>query len=567
MDIGIVGSGPAADAFRGACTDIDAGVREAPPERLGDVDLGAVIAPAGADAFVAANAAADRWIAVEIGGLGGHALSIDAGVTVFDRTAGSGCYDCLRRRVASNSRETEGRPSGDRSAVRFAGAIAGREAVRLFAGADRGGTIVEVPGPDREFLPVQGCDCGPSRDRTAALDHESATLDDALARAERALDDRVGALSEVGERESFPVPYYLAATADTSAFSDARAAEYAAGVDPNWDRAFMKALGEGLERYAAGIYRAREFTTAPERTRANAVSPGRFVRPDDYRTPDPAEPIHWVESRDLLAGESVALPAEFVHYPPPTERYKPPITTGLGLGNSGVEAVLSGLYEVVERDAAMLAWYSTFEPLELSVDDDGFAELCKRARAEGLSVTPLLLTQDVDVPVVAAAVHREGDWPRFAVGSDAALDPVAAARGALAEALQNWMELRTMGPEQAVEEEGAIGEYADFPAAARSFVDAAGAVPAESAGPETVPEGEAELDALLDRAADAGLDAYAARVTTRDIERLGFEAYRALVPTAQPLFTGEPFFGDRARDVPRELGFEPELDRSYHPFP
>jgi ribosomal protein S12 methylthiotransferase accessory factor len=82
----------------------------------------------------------------------------------------------------------------------------------------------------------------------------------------------------------------------------------------------------------------------------------------------------------------------------------------------------------------------------------------------------------------------------------------------------------------------------------------------------TVP-GSEELDALLDRVAEAGLDAYAARVTTRDAAALGFEVVRTLVPSAQPLFVGEPYFGERARSVPRELGFEPRLDRARHPFP
>jgi ribosomal protein S12 methylthiotransferase accessory factor len=48
---------------------------------------------------------------------------------------------------------------------------------------------------------------------------------------------------------------------------------------------------------------------------------------------------------------------------------------------------------------------------------------------------------------------------------------------------------------------------------------------------------------------------------------MGFEAVRVLVPGAQPLFTGEPFFGDRARDVPRSMGFEPDLEKADHPFP
>jgi ribosomal protein S12 methylthiotransferase accessory factor len=129
------------------------------------------------------------------------------------------------------------------------------------------------------------------------------------------------------------------------------------------------------------------------------------------------------------------------------------------------------------------------------------------------------------------------------------------------------MELRAMGPETAREEEAAIGEYASFPRAAREYVTTEASVPAADVGPAPVPTGEAELEALVGRVTDAGLDPYASRLTPPDVERLGFEAVRVLVPSAQPLFTGEPFFGERARTVPESLGYEPRLDREYHPFP
>jgi ribosomal protein S12 methylthiotransferase accessory factor len=129
------------------------------------------------------------------------------------------------------------------------------------------------------------------------------------------------------------------------------------------------------------------------------------------------------------------------------------------------------------------------------------------------------------------------------------------------------MELRSMGPEQAAEEKAAIGEYASFPAVAQRFVEIDATVPAGSVGPDPLPEGEAELDAVVDRVVDAGLDAYAARITTPDVASLGFEAVRVLIPETQPLFTGEPFFAERAETVPRDLGFEPRLDREYHPYP
>ncbi|AUV82388.1 bacteriocin biosynthesis protein SagD [Salinigranum rubrum] len=567
MNVGLVGTGPAADAARAAFEDIDATVTT-DADALSGTDLTVVVAPAGAEQFTRADDVCDRLVACEVGGVGGHALEgVDAAVSVF--TPDSARFSDLSLRVASTVDDSDSRPTGDRSAVRFAGAVAGRRAVRLLAGEPIGGTVVEIPGAERRFLPVPDG----SRDRTLDRSWRSVPLDDALDRAERAMDDRVGLLTQVGERESFPIPYYLAGTADTTTYSDARAAAFAAGADPDWDRAFMKALGEGLERYCAGVYRYSEFVVAPETNRARPVSPARFARPDGYRQVDREERIAWVEGEHLATGEQVSLPAEFVHYPPPDERHKPAITTGLGLGNSGAEALLSGLYEVVERDATMLAWYSTFDPLGLDVDDDRFETLVKRARAEELDVTPLLVTQDVDVPVVAVAVHRDPEresdeaWPRFAMGSGADLDPVAAARSALAEALQNWMELRSMGPERAADEKAAIGDYAEFPSHARRFVECDATVPAASVGPDPLPEGEAELAAAVDRVTDAGLDAYAARTTTRDVAELGFEAVRVLIPEAQPLFTGEPFFTERAETVPEELGFEPRLDREYHPYP
>ena len=260
------------------------------------------------------------------------------------------------------------------------------------------------------------------------------------------------------------------------------------------------------------------------------------------------------------------LPAEFVTFPPPERRHGPSITTGLGLGSSGAEALCSGLYEVVERDAAMLSWYSSFEPLRLAVDAEPFATLAARARSEDLTVRAALITQDVDVPVVAVGVGR-GEWPELALGSAANFDPEAAAGAALAEALQNWMELRAMGPEEADGAGGAVGRYATTPGDAAAFFDVDARIPAASAGPGTAPEGEDELELLLERVEDAGLDAYAARLTPRDVDALGFEAVRVLVPDAQPLFTDEPYFGERARTVPEELGFDADLDREFHPYP
>jgi len=572
MTVGVVGEGPAARAVAIALEDVGTEPATVRPDDVGAVDLVVVIGRVGAAEFEETNAAASAsgtpWLAVELGGVSGHGVpDIEASVAGFG--PGTGCYGCLAGRVAANFEEEGERTQPDATTARFAGAIAGREAARLVDGRESAllGSVVEVPHAERRFLPLPGCDCAGERDRSLSLHHEPRDLETALAHAEHALDARVGVVREVGETESFPVPYYLAQLCDTSGFSDVAATDRAAAAAVDWNDAFMKALGEALERYSAGVYRDDALVRGTPEEVTDAVAPDRFVTAPWFDTPTSDDELAWVPGVDLRGGETY-LPATFVQFPPPETRYRPSVTTGLGLGNSTAEAVLSGLYEVVERDAAMLAWYSTYEPLELAVDDDGYETLVQRVRAESLETTALLLTQDVDVPVVGVAVHREGgDWPRFATGMNADLDPAAAALGALEEALQNWTELRGMGPDAAAGESGAVGHYADHPPEAAAFVSAESTIPATSVGPDSVPNGTAELDAVLERLADAGLDGYAARLTPRDVDRLGFEAVRALVPTAQPLFTGEPYFGERAESVPRDLGFEPRLDRDHHPFP
>jgi ribosomal protein S12 methylthiotransferase accessory factor len=584
MSVGLVGTGPAIEGIEAMLAGEEIPTDRIEPEAMDQPDLAVVVGEVGTSAFDAANEAAlsasSEWIGVELGGIGGRALpDVEAAIGGYGLDAA--CFECLRARVAANAGGTErngedANADGDDASTtldgataRLAGAIAGHEALRTLAGASVGG-LVELPYTERRLLAVPGCRCDDEgRERFGALDRrdDERSLEEALARAERALDPRLGIVGSVGEATSFPTPYYLAALGDTSSFSYARATPQAAGVAAEWNAAFMKAIGEAIERYCAGVYRAGELPNARAGDLNRAILPSRFVRParnggDGANTEGV---IRWVRGEELATGSEVFLPAAFTLFPPPEERFRPAITTGLGLGTSGVAALLSGLYETIERDATMLGWYSTYEPLGLDVESKQFETLRRRARAEGLSVRALLVTQDVDVPVAAVAVHREGEWPRFAVGSDADLDAARAAESALAEALQNWIELREMGAGNAASAEGSIARYAEFPPAAREFVDVERTIPAASVG--TGESGTAELEAVLDRLAEADLDSYGTRLTTRDVEELGFEAVRVLVPAAQPLFIGEPFFGERARTIPGSLGFEPRLDREPHPYP
>jgi ribosomal protein S12 methylthiotransferase accessory factor len=567
MPVLLIGEGPAVESAATVLEDADVAITRGSLSELPGADLAIVAGLAGRDGFGTANRLAAEsdtpWIAVELGGVGGVPVeSVSATVTALSPDAV--CHDCLSARVAAGDPDAAPAASANRPDAHLAGSYAGSMALRALAGGEIAGQVIEVPHAERTVLPVPHCEHGSEPDHAVSLDVTDRSLEDALERAERAVDGRVGIVRQVGEQNSFPLPYYMAAIAETAEYSDASAPDHAAGVAATWDEAFMKALGEALERYSGAIYRTAEM----ERRAPSTLDPSvtEYVSVTEAQIDAVDETIPVVEGQNLHESTAVTLPADLVFHPAPEGRLGRQITTGLGLGSGGVQAVRSGLYETIERDATMLAWYSTFEALSLEVTDPTFETMADRARGSGLSVTPLLVTQDVDVPVVAVAVHRE-TYPKLALGSAADLDAEAAAVDALAEALQNWMELRDIGPEAAVEAEGEIGRYAREPGPATDLLDPTDSVPAAAVGPESVPDGRAELEAVLERLDDAGLEAVAADVTPRDVDSLGFTAVRVLTPGAQPLFVGEPVFGERAETVPSELGFESRLDRAYHPFP
>jgi ribosomal protein S12 methylthiotransferase accessory factor len=562
----VVGSGRAAESLVDALSEQTASIVRSDEPTSSAVDLSVVVAQTGADVFAAANDCIQGtdipWVTVELGGIGGIEC-VSGAVAGF--SSESGCYHCLRERVRANR---ESKPQAvetlTNSSHHLLGAIAGRRIDTVLSGsAPLAGTVVELPYTERRLLPIPGCSCTDTRSWT--LTHEDTTHDsEAVERAEAGIDERLGIVQEIGEIESFPAPYYLASVASTERFSDVTAPQKAAGVAGDWDTAFMKALGESYERYAAGVYRTDTLVTGPPDAVERAIEPKAFVRPESWETP---ETCVWIPAENLQTGSRVHLPADTVLYPPPSETTRPATTTGLGLGSTESDALLSGIYEVIERDATMCAWYSTYEPLAISVDGvERFETLRRRATADGLTVQALLLTADIDVPVIAVAVTRD-DWPRVALGSSARLNSAEAATGALSEALQNWMELRAMGRKQAADADGAIGRYAASPRSISSFVETDATVPLSDVGPDTVPSGRQELSMVIERLSAAGLDPFATRLTPPDVSQMGFETVRVVCPTAQPLFFDDSYFGNRAQEVPAEMGFQFRPDHNHHPFP
>jgi ribosomal protein S12 methylthiotransferase accessory factor len=161
-------------------------------------------------------------------------------------------------------------------------------------------------------------------------------------------------------------------------------------------------------------------------------------------------PLHWFLGWDLITQSEVPVPAATIGM----SRSKALLTSvgsfqitsnGLGAGNSFLEAIAAGLYEVVERDAIACSFYASIlrnRPMPVVPDTmlreyalvAHVLECCDRAQ---MKVSVYDCTIDTKIPTYSAFVYDSTDRGVGVVkGTGTHLDPEVAILRAITEALQ-----------------------------------------------------------------------------------------------------------------------------------
>ncbi|MGW6864605.1 YcaO-like family protein [Streptomyces sp. NPDC054901] len=233
----------------------------------------------------------------------------------------------------------------------------------------------------------------------------------------------------------------------------------------SWDgpeRARLGSEGEAVERYCGA--RAPEpsrmlYASHRELLRRGVPaldprdlvlhSPRQYARPGfPFRPFLPDSPAHWVEGRSAADDRPVHVPAFLVYaawqrmpHLAPEPLYAFPALGGIASGPSPDFALLSGLEEVVERDAAAV-WWANAHPLPALPLTDRLRPLTRGA-PRGFEVRLVRVDNEFGVPVVAAGV-RSTDEGWLTYGSAAKADPADAAAKALAEAYSLQLTCRSL---------------------------------------------------------------------------------------------------------------------------
>ena len=186
------------------------------------------------------------------------------------------------------------------------------------------------------------------------------------------------------------------------------------------EQARSAAIGEGVERYCCSVFDPSDLIcgSVAQLSRDNEIfGPSDFAmfHPDQPgRFPAPSEDtqVAWTWGWSLVRQRPILVPASLVYMPYfPCFREQgeqvagPAVSTGLACARSLEEAVLKGLYELVERDAFMIAWLNRLPFPRVDIESNPSLRRLyqERLRRDGLRYVVVHITTDIPLPVFSAS--------------------------------------------------------------------------------------------------------------------------------------------------------------------
>ncbi|WP_437673959.1 YcaO-like family protein [Sorangium sp. So ce131] len=324
----------------------------------------------------------------------------------------------------------------------------------------------------------------------------------------------------------------------------------------------VRSLCEAIERYCSVMYPTAGVRFASRRELGGeAIDLGRLprasarekarARPFDLpREPGEDDKLAWVRGYSLTraAPRWIPLTAAYMGLPlPVSEHVILPISTGFAAGGDLESAILSGLFEVIERDSLALFWLHQLPMPRLSDPaalGPGVEELVERAARAGITSHLFDWTTDVGVPVVGVVQTTERGAPHVVAMGACRATAAAAAQRVLEEAGSLRVGLAYAGravsrasfdeePARPPEDFGLLYAGEDGPA---RFAFATEGAPARSAPPPPLcPDGGDALRAIVRRLADLDMEVLVVDVTQPEIRDFGIVVVKVVVPELMPI--------------------------------
>ncbi|NLL01190.1 MAG: hypothetical protein GX271_11100 [Clostridiales bacterium] len=416
-----------------------------------------------------------------------------------------------------------------------------------------------------------------------------------------AVDEKLGIITEVRTEslKSLGVDIYVAVstTTDYTIYGNSLFAQSNSGAGFDPISASCSAVGESLERLAAGSYSPDDIILARSKEiQEDKVKLNDFVMFSDeqycdrsfpYKKLDENVRIRWSKAKNLCTGQQEYIPLSFIKLPyrvtESEERITPAISTGLALGKTSKQAILSGFYEVIERDAFALSWFLKLAP-NRRLDIKNYIEDNKTMISEKYICNAYDISIQNLLNTVVVTIHDE-ETKHFMIGAATRFTISEAIKKAFLEAAQGItyinMLVRNYKNDNLIEEFNKIDSfqkhaafYSIYPEMRKKvgyfldedyrFTERCNSNFNEALSEDMTDDDK--IDVIVEMIKNINKDVYYVDITTYEIANLGASAARIIVPGMQPLH-GTHRYRFLSNKRLMEIGEEKVINNFPHPFP
>ncbi|RLK59471.1 TOMM precursor leader peptide-binding protein [Actinokineospora cianjurensis] len=393
------------------------------------------------------------------------------------------------------------------------------------------------------------------------------------------------------------------------------AREFGFGRSRNYRDSQVTAILEALERYG-GVRPGGKRTSVRAsyaEVRDNAVNPrtlglypaDRYLAPGFRFQPfSETQPYRWVWGYSFARQDSILVPETYAYYgvsrlPEADIPFVFETSNGCALGSCAAEAILHGVLEIAERDAFLMAWYARLPVPRIDLDsavDKAIPLTANALRAEtGYEVMAFDTTTEQGIPcvwVMAVDPVGDGERPKAVCAAGAHLDPEHAIENALNELgpiVADLIRRHRFDRERArslATDPGLVVEMADHSLlyanpevfSRLDFLASSGpSIPISAMAQPTAfrnDDLEDDLDELVRRYLNTGLDVIVVDQTTPEHRAGDFSCVKVIIPGTLPMTFGHDLRRvdglPRLYDIPSRLGRRlrrQDVNPHPHPFP
>ena len=216
------------------------------------------------------------------------------------------------------------------------------------------------------------------------------------------------------------------------------------------DHAKASAMMEGFERYSAEKQESDDTIFA---TPNEIGEKGEYIEPKSLNLPQKFEKadlgdtkFEWNLAHDIITGNDYYVLSNAVFHPynhdSDVESLFKSNTNGLASGNVLEEAILHGIFEVIERDAWSIfeLTHKNYSQINIdSIESELIKEIIDKFESQGIKIKLMDFTADINIPTIAASaddtVTRDAGLLTLGIGTH--LDPEVAILRALTEVAQS----------------------------------------------------------------------------------------------------------------------------------